>query len=173
MDFNSKNTLPRYLFIIIPMTLVGLAVIGKAAFEMTARSDYWERVRKRLEKQQRDIPAIRGNIYSADGQLMVGSLPVYNLRMDFVIQDPSEKAVEKRRHSRDTLWAAKKDSFCMGLHELFPEKSAKEYMQLIESHWTSRRRNLLIARNVSYIKYKQCMDLPYAKAGAIATGFYA
>ena len=61
MNFNSKNTLPRYLFIIIPMTLVGLAVVGKAAFEMTARSDYWERVRKRLEMQQRDIPAIRAD----------------------------------------------------------------------------------------------------------------
>lgn len=173
MNFNSKSTLPRYLFIIIPMTLVGLAVIGKAAFEMTARADYWETVRKRLEMQQRVIPAVRGNIYSADGELMVGTLPVYNLRMDFVIKDPNAKAVEKRRKSREALWTAKADSFCMGLHELFPAKSADEYKKLINSHWGGNVRNLLIARNVSYIQYKECMKLPYAKAGAIATGFYA
>ena len=173
MDFNSNKTLPRYLLIIIPMTLVGLAIIGKASYEMTARSDYWERVRKRLEKQQRDIPAVRGNIYSADGQLMVGSLPVYNLRMDYVIQDPDMAAVSRRRLGRDTLWLAKRDSFCMGLHELFPEKTADEYRHLIESHWNSNRRNLLIVRNVSYIKYKRCMELPYAKEGAIVSGFYA
>lgn len=173
MNFNSNRTLPRYLLIIVPMTLIGLSVIAKETYEMTARADYWEQVRKRLEKQQRDIPAIRGNIYSADGQLMVGSLPVYNLRMDFVIQDPDTHAVSKRRFSRDTLWRNERDSFCMGLHELFPQKSASEYKQLIESHRGSRKRNLLIARNVSYIKYKECMKLPYARNGAIATGFYA
>ena len=173
MDFNGKNTIPRYLLIIIPMTILGLVIIGKAGFEMTAKSDYWETVRKRLESQQRDIPAIRGNIYSADGQLMVGSMPVYNLRMDFVIQDVDTHAVSKMRIRRDTLWRNECDSFCMGLHELFPQKTAAEYKQLIQQHWGGRRRNVLIARNVSYIKYRECMKLPYARHGAISTGFYA
>lgn len=174
MNFNSKNTLPRYLFIIVPMTLLGIAIIGKAGYEMTAKSDYWEQVRKRLETQKRDINAVRGNIYSSDGQLMVGSLPVYNMRMDFVIKDPDSVAVKRRRKYRDSIWVQKCDSFCKGLAELFPEKTAKEYKELIQSHWNSRRRNLLIARNVSYIKYRQCMDsLTYANEGSIVSGFYA
>ena len=36
-----------------------------------------------------------------------------------------------------------------------------------------RRRNLPIARAVSYIKYKQFLNLPYVRHGRIKTGFYA
>lgn len=173
MNFNGKNIIPRYLLIIICMTLLGVAVVGKAAYEMTARADYWDSVRKRLESRQKVIPAIRGNIYSADGQLMVGSMPVYNLRMDFVISDVNERAVEKMRVRRDTLWRNEADSFCIGLARLFPEKTAKEYKSLIQKHWGGKKRNLLIVRNVSYIQYRECMKLPFARHGAISTGFYA
>ena len=76
MNFDSKHTIPRFLIVIIPLTLLGLAIVGKAGYEMMVRSAYWDTVRGRLAQQQRDIPAIRGNIYSSDRQLLVGSMPV-------------------------------------------------------------------------------------------------
>lgn len=174
MNFDKKRTIPRYLVIIIPMTLLGLGIIGKAAYEMTVQKDYWETVRKRLATQQKDIPAVRGNIYSSDGQLMVGSMPIYDLRMDFVIKDPDSTAERRLRIRRDTLWRNEADSFCLGLAELFPRHTAKEYRAMIEKgRLEKRRRNFLLVRSASYIQYREAMRLPYARHGAIATGFYA
>ncbi|MCR4993997.1 MAG: PASTA domain-containing protein [Bacteroidales bacterium] len=174
MKFDSKHTIPRYLFVIIVMTLVGVAVISAAAYEMFVQDDYWEAVRKRMASQQKDIPAVRGNIYSADGQLLVGSMPIYTLRADFVVRDPNDSVAERRlREWRDTVFVKELDSLCLGLHELFPETSEKEFRERLLSGKRRNRRNLLIARNVSYIKYKEFLKLPYVRYGRIKTGFYA
>lgn len=174
MNFDNKHTIPRFLVVIIPLTLLGLAVVGKAAYEMLVRGDYWETVRGRLAQQQRDIPAIRGNIYSADRQLLVGSMPVYTLRMDFVVKDPNDSLGEiKLQQWRDSMLSEKLDSFAMGLNELFPNRSVAEYKKLILEGQRQKRRNLPLARNVTYIKYKEFLKLPYVCYGRIKTGVYA
>ena len=174
MNFDNKRTIPRYLFIIIVLTLVGTAIIGKAAYEMLVRDSYWEAVRKRMASQQKDIPAIRGNIYSADGQLMVGSMPVYTLRADFVVKDPNDPVAEKKLSVwRDSTFKADLDSLCLGLHELFPDLSVDGFRTKLLEGKRSGRRNLAIRHNVSYIKYKEFLKLPYVHYGRIKTGFYA
>lgn len=173
MSYDSKRTIPRYMFIVIPMTLFGLAIIGKAVYEMTVQQNYWETVRSRMATQQRIIPAIRGNIYSTDGQLMVGSMPIYTLRMDFVVKDPNNpKAEAKMQARRDSLFRMKCDSLCEGLATLFPERNATEWKRYLLEGKKRGRRNLLIARAVSYIKYKQALELPFVNEGRLVSGFY-
>lgn len=173
MSYDSKRTIPRYMFIVIPMTLFGLAIIGKAVYEMTVQQNYWETVRSRMATQQRIIPAIRGNIYSTDGQLMVGSMPIYTLRMDFVVKDPNNpKAEAKMQARRDSLFRTKCDSLCEGLATLFPERNATEWKRYLLEGKKRGRRNLLIARAVSYIKYKQALELPFVNEGRLVSGFY-
>lgn len=174
MKSNSKHTVSRYLFVVILAAVFGLLIVGKAAYESFVRKDYWETVRQRLASQQKDIPAVRGNIYSADGQLLVGSMPVYTLRADFVVVDPNDSVAERKlREWRKEHFHAELDSLCLGLHELFPERSAAEYKKMLLDGEKRRRRNLPIARAVSYIKYKQFLNLPYVRHGRIKTGFYA
>jgi cell division protein FtsI (penicillin-binding protein 3) len=174
MKSNSKHTVSRYLFVVILAAVFGLLIVGKAAYESFVRKDYWETVRQRLASQQKDIPAVRGNIYSADGQLLVGSMPVYTLRADFVVVDPNDSVAERKlREWRKEHFHAELDSLCMGLHELFPERSAAEYKKMLLDGEKRRRRNLPIARAVSYIKYKKFLNLPYVRHGRIKTGFYA
>lgn len=174
MKSNSKHTVSRYLFVVILAAVFGLLIVGKAAYESFVRKDYWETVRQRLASQQKDIPAVRGNIYSADGQLLVGSMPVYTLRADFVVVDPNDSVAERKlREWRKEHFHAELDSLCMGLHELFPERSAAEYKKMLLNGEKRRRRNLPIARAVSYIKYKKFLNLPYVRHGRIKTGFYA
>ena len=174
MKSNSKHTVSRYLFVVILAAVFGLLIVGKAAYESFVRKDYWETVRQRLASQQKDIPAVRGNIYSADGQLLVGSMPVYTLRADFVVVDPNDSVAERKlREWRKEHFHAELDSLCLGLHDLFPERSAAEYKKMLLDGEKRRRRNLPIARAVSYIKYKQFLNLPYVRHGRIKTGFYA
>ena len=97
MRFDSKNVIPRYMLVVIVMTLVGFAIIFKAAYLMFNKSEYWERVHERLEKRQKKMDAVRGSIYSADGQMLVGSIPIYTLHIDF-LEDGSRTAGCPRQH---------------------------------------------------------------------------
>lgn len=174
MKFDSKHIIPRYTFVIIVLTLIGAAVIGSAAYQMFFEKDYWETVRQRMATRQKDIPAIRGNIYSSDGQLLVGSMPIYTLRADFVVKDPNDSVAERKlQHWRDSVFMEELDSLCIALNKLFPETSPADFRKKLLDGKKRGRRNLPIKHNVSYIKYKEFLELPFVRYGRIKTGFYA
>jgi len=127
--FERKKVMPRYLVIAVILTLVGMAVIVKATVIMTAKKDYWEKVAARLQRDSVVVKPNRGNILSCDGQLMASSIPEFKIFMDFQPGDPLDTAWA---HKRDTLWAEQIDSLCIGLHELFPERSAEEFKKKLE-----------------------------------------
>lgn len=81
--FNNKKVIPRYMAIAIVMTFIGVAVIGKALYIMTAKKQYWTEVADRLKRDSVSVKPNRGNILSCDGQLMATSIPEYKIFMDF------------------------------------------------------------------------------------------
>lgn len=174
MRFDSKNVIPRYMLVVIVMTLVGFAIIFKAAYLMFNKSEYWERVHERLEKRQKKMDAVRGSIYSADGQMLVGSIPIYTLHIDFLVIDKDHpKMAAELQAVRDSTFLADVDSMCMGLHEIFPDKSAKEFKEHITAAFNKRSQDCVIRRNVSYIDYKRCCELPYLRLPVRISGYYS
>ena len=116
--FEHKKVMPRYSAIAIIMTLIATAIVGKALYIMTAKHDYWMQVAERQKRDSVTVKPNRGNILSCAGQLMASSLPEFKVFMDF-------KALTAA--GNDSLWDAKQDSICQGLHKIFPEKSAEEF----------------------------------------------
>lgn len=49
--FDNDKVMPRYMAIAVVLTIVGLAVIGKAFYIMTAKKQYWTDVADRLKRQ--------------------------------------------------------------------------------------------------------------------------
>ena len=74
-----KNIMPRYFCIISVMAVVGISIIVKGGIIMFGERDYWQVVAKRFVTNNVSVPAVRGNILSADGQLMASSLPEYKI----------------------------------------------------------------------------------------------
>ena len=98
--FDNDKVMPRYFAIAVVLTLLGVAIIGKAMYIMTAKKDYWEEVASRLKRDSVDVRPNRGNILSCDGQLMASSLPEFKMYMDFVAGG----------EEKDSLWEVKLDS---------------------------------------------------------------
>ena len=72
----------------------------------------------------------RGNILNDRGELMVSTLPLYKIHLDFVYQNKdSQKDTEETRHKRDSLWRTELKALSKGLNEIFPEKSAEKFEQ--------------------------------------------
>ena len=173
MDFDSKNIMPRFNLLVIVMVLLGLYILGNAAYLMLAERDYWLVVSKKFVKENVPIPAKRGNVFSADGQLMASMLPEYKIYMDFVAYDKNPEEKAKLQHWRDTMLLNNIDSISKGLSKIFPDKSAKEFKAHLLKGKKNKRRNWLVyPKRISYIQYKECKKLPLFRESPNRGGFY-
>ena len=162
-QFDRNSIIPRYKLVAFIILGIGLLILGKALYIATVERDYWMKVASRLKKDSVDVKPIRGNILSCDGRLMASSLPEYKLYMDFMAG--GEK--------KDSLWTKKVDSICIGLHEIFPEKSAAEFKQHLEQGRKEKSQNWAIwPKRVSYNVYAQVKKLPVFNLPPYKGGFH-
>lgn len=161
---DQKNIILRYSIIVFLISVVAIAVIAKAAVIMFAERQYWEDVAKRSVTENDTIRATRGNIISADGKLMASSLPEYKIYMDFVAC---------KNANNDTTLMNHLTEICEGLHQIFPDKSAKEFRRHILNGRKKKSQNyLLYPKRISYIEYKEVKKLPVFKMNKYKGGFH-
>ena len=121
--FSRDKVMPRYFAIAVVLTFLGLAVIAKAMYIMTAKKDYWTQVASRLKRDSVSVKPNRGNILSCDGQLMASSIPEYKVYVDF--QAGATDSIGN--HNRDSLWEVHIDTICQELHQIFPSQTPAEF----------------------------------------------
>lgn len=152
--------------------IVGAAILFSAVKTMALESDYWEGVRKRFTKNNQVIKAERGNIYDCNGKLLVGSIPVYRLYIDFKVYGPDTLANKKVQEWRNKEFDAKKDSICQGLHEIFPDKSVEWFAKTLQKGRDKQRTCQIYPYTVSFEKYKKCLKLPLLREPILRGGFH-
>ena len=172
--FDNDKVMPRYMAIALVLTLVGIAVIGKAFYIMTAQKQYWTEVAGRLKRDSVVVKPNRGNILSSDGQLMASSIPEYKIFMDF----------QASAFENDSLWLDKVDSVCEGLHRIFPTRTAEEFKAHLEegrhkmvydkksgqqkmgSRWWN-----IWPKRIDYNTYMEVKQLPFFNMSKNKSGF--
>ena len=176
---NNSSILFRYLIVIIIMGFACVCILTKAGIIMFGEREYWKRVADRFVRDSVEVKPTRGNILSADGQLMASSLPEYKIYMDFMVskkqnETEAEKARrEKEQHQKDSLLYANLDSICRGMHRIFPDKSVAEFKAHIKKGRKKESRNyLLYPRRISYIQYKEVKKLPIFCLNKYKGGFH-
>ena len=141
----NRNIMQRYFCIVVLMAIVGISIIVKAAVIMFGERNYWKIVSEQYVATNVVVKPMRGNILSADNQLMASSLPEYKIYMDFVAGGKE----------KDSLLMLHLDEICEGMHKIFPDKSAAEFKAHIKKGRREKKRNYLLYPNrISYIQYK-------------------
>ena len=159
----TKKIMTRYSFVILVMVLVGLAIVFKGGVIMFAERQYWQEVADRFVKEEVPLKPNRGNIISADGQLMASSLPEYKIYMDF----------KAGGEVKDSLLMDSLDWICEGLHQLFPDKSKAEFKShILKGRKKGSRNYLLYPKRISYIQYKEAKRLPVFNLSSNRGGFH-
>ena len=162
--FNNKKIIPRYSIYAWILTLARVAVIAKALYIMTVRHDFWMAVAERQKRDSMFVRPTRGNILSCDGELMASSLPEFKLYMDFRALHDS---------NNDSLWMAKRDSVCMMLSRIFPEKSKQQFMADLERGRHKLARHWPIwTKRVNYNIYTEVRELPVFRMNPNKCGFH-
>ncbi len=172
-NFPYKSTLRRYNFLAICFAILGVAIVAKAAYIMFVERSFWQQVSERNVKENVIIPASRGNILSADGQLLATSSPDYKVYIDFRVTDKDSLTQIKAQFKRDSLFEAKIDSLSTGLHLLFPSKSSKWFKKHLYEGYRKKSRHWAIYPNrISYLDYKELLKLPFLNRGKLVSGVH-
>lgn len=153
----------RYFFVILLLGLIGVAIVVKAGITMFAERQYWKDVADRFVKENVTVKPNRGNIISSDGKLMASSLPEYRIYMDF----------KAGGVTKDTMLVNHISEIANGLHQIFPDKSAKEFKAHLQKGRKAGSRNFLIyPKRISYIQYKEVKRLPVFNLNKYKGGFH-
>jgi cell division protein FtsI (penicillin-binding protein 3) len=151
-----KNILNKLYFVAGCMFVFALLVVFKLVNIQFVQGDQYRDLAEKRTIQNVDIPANRGNVYSADGSLLATSVPKYDIRIDAVTS--STKNFEKYvKPLSDEL--AK-----------FHGKPSSYFQQKIRKARANKNRYLLLARNLGYSDYLKFRSFPLLELGGFKGG---
>lgn len=157
---NKKTILKRIYVVYFLMCLFGVSILGKVCFILFVQGDALREKAMNATTDYRDIEAVRGNIYAADGSLLATSIPKYEVRFD-----PNAEAVKKDTFRRYI------DTLALSLSGLFPDKSPNQWKSELENARIEGARYHLIRRKVKYTQLQEMKHFPLFRKGRFKGGF--
>ena len=174
MKFDKKYINTRITGIVVIAAVVMIAIITQAVLTATVENRKWKEVGEVSVGKIEMLPAARGNILSADGQLMASSLPDYKVYIDFLsgidrlpdsvapngskikVFDPIQVA------EKDSMWEANLDTICRGLAEICPNYTYEEHLAHLTKGLKEHKRYWDVSPRVvlNFIQYNDLMRLP-------------
>lgn len=174
MKFDKKYINTRITVIVVMAALLMVAIITRAVITATVQNEKWKKVGAVSVSDTLPMPAARGNILSADGQLMASSLPDYKVYIDFLsgvdrLEDsiaPNGSKVKvfdpQQVAEKDSMWMANMDTICRGLAVICPNHTYEEHYAHMMEGLTNHKRYWDVSPRMvlNFIQYNDLMKLP-------------
>lgn len=161
-EYSSDQVASRYSKLVVAFVVLALVIFIRVAFLMFGSShDYWIEVSKQFKKNNIELPAKRGNIVAADGQVLATTLPEYRMYMDFMSWETDPVNRVKDQLLRDRMLYLKIDSVCEKMHAIFPDIDPVEFRKhLLKGRAKKSHHWLLYPKRVTYVQLKEVETLP-------------
>lgn len=154
-----KDTLWKTCLVYFLVLAFGIAIITKITLLLTKDRQEYAQLAKENEYRIRTLEASRGNIFSADGQLMATSVPVFDLYFDARVVSRDDFL-----HNIDTL--------SLQLANMFPKKNAKQWKEHLNKA-VAENTQCEIERNASLSQYREAQKFELFKEGRFKGGLTA
>lgn len=155
-----KTSLLRTYLVYFGVLVFGIAILVQIIVVMTRDSKEYAAMAEKREYRIKELEASRGNIFSADGNLMATSVPVYDIFFD-------TKTVE------DKIYATQFDTLCQQLAELLPRRNAAQWKEYLNTARAEGKRYHPIAKNISLNDYRKMQQFAIFKLGSNRGGIIA
>ena len=156
MAISEKSILNRLYFVAGCMFIFAVLVVVKLVNIQFVHGKEYKDLAEQRTIQNVVIPANRGNVYSAEGNLLATSVPKYDIRFDAIT--PSAKNFEKNiKPLSDSL--AK-----------FHGRTSNYFEKELRKARANKNRYFLLGRNLSYSNYLRIRNFPLLKMGAFKGG---
>jgi cell division protein FtsI (penicillin-binding protein 3) len=160
-----KDILWRVYLCFIGMGLFGVAILVKVFMVQNVEGNYWRSMADSLHTRYVSLDADRGTIYSEEGRMLSTSIPYFNLRVDFAADGLVEN---KGKIFRDNV-----DSLSICLSNLFGDRTATEYKNLLKEAYKHKDRYFLLKRDVLFVQYQAVRNFPMFRLGKNKGGLIA
>lgn len=143
--------------------LFGLGILAKVFYIQFAEGEGLEDQATNMTVELRTIPAIKGNIYAADGHSILATSEIYyEIRMDLKVSPLT-----------DEIFNENVDSLAWYLANMFGDRSALEYANGLKEARAEGNRYYLVVKNVKYTQLKELKQFPIFELGQYKGGIIA
>lgn len=166
-----KLAFQRYCVVLALFVFASLIILVKTAYIMFVQHDYWMAVSTKFESRFKPLAATRGNILSADGQVLATSLPEYRIYLDPMSWEPDSARRVKDQIVRDSILTTKMDSMLTGMKRIIPDLDIEKTRTAILKGRAQQKHNIsLYPKRVTYIQLTELkkvplLNLPIGKSG--------
>ena len=146
------DTLWKTHLVYFLVLLFGIVIIAKVVLMITRDSKEYQALAEKREYRVRELEASRGNIFSADGNLMATSMPVFDIYFDTQTVEPE-------------IFNAQIDTLSQQLSIMLPRRKAAEWKKYLSDAKAEGKRYLPIAKNQSLNDYRKMQQFAIFKLG--------
>lgn len=158
----NSNIIKRFRIVAGVAVVLCCFIIGRVIYTATVKRDYWMKVAEQKKSKEVPLAPERGNILSSDGRMLSGTLPEYEVRIDFSVC----------KQFRDSMWHAELGNICKGLHHIFPEKSYASIKEHLEKGYNRTSKSWPIVKGrITFDEYTMVKDLPVFRENPLRGGF--
>ena len=136
------DTLWRTYLVYFLVLIFAIAIIAKIIVVQTRDNKELVKLAEQREYRVDTLEASRGNIFSADGQLMATTIPLYDVFFDY--------------KSVDSVFLAENiDSLCVQMSGLFPKRNPAQWKAFFAEGKARKNRHYKIALNITQAELRQ------------------
>lgn len=135
-------------------------VFSATKLQWTERSLY-DSLSREKRFRTNEVPAIRGNIFAADGNLLATSVPYYDL-----IFDPLTEALTKE------IFNSKVDSLAMLFAQHFPARKEEQWRRYFRDARAKSLRGITVVKELSFEQIRMMKTWPLISLGKFKGGFW-
>lgn len=134
--------------------IASIAIAYRIYIIQFKEGEYWRKKSKEISTKFIEVEASRGNIFDQNYNLLATSLPYYDIGIDVNVPGLDDKTFN-----------SKKDSLALMLSQLFPKKTKREYLAMLNKARQENDRYILIKQKASYQELQQVKKLPILRNG--------
>ncbi len=154
-----KDILIRTYLLYTLVSFIGIAICLRVFYIQHVQGNKWRQEEANFTTSFRTIPAVRGNIYAEDGNLLATSLPYYDVAMDV-----------NTEYMTDEVFDGKLDSLSICLASLFKDKSWNEYYKVLKTARDNGERYVMLHKSISYDDLQKLKRFPLIRMGKYKGG---
>lgn len=149
--------------VVLGLILLYICCIAFQSFRtIVSDGDKYRALVGKLNRENQVIPQVRGFIFSDNDEMLAGSLPEYDIYLDFrSTTHPNEKGEINIPADTINKYFSPSGEGSMALAKIAPQRTAAQWSALIQEGYTKRNGHLLIIRALSYTGYKELRQMPY------------
>lgn len=150
----------RVYLIFVLFIVLGLVLTFRITSIQVKEGKYWRAFTDSIILRYDTVQPIRGNIFTRDEQLLVTSIPVYDVRIDF----------QSAAWTDSKIFNSNIDSLSLQLSKLFNDKGPSDYRKIISEARKKKNRYFPFKRNIDHNELNAMRTFPILKMGKYKAG---